>query len=62
MVAVKGTGSVHAKWSSYCGNNYEEIEDGTYRFHVETTGALEPGDLFKDSIRVLRNKLNGVSF
>ena len=53
-----GSGFEHSKWSPCCGTSFELNDDGSYRFKIETTGALEPEETFKKSIRHLQEKLD----
>jgi len=55
---AKGTGFEHAKWSASCGTTYIDHEDGSITFKIETTGSLEPIELFQKSIDILDKKLD----
>ncbi len=55
--AILGTGSIHAKWCPSTGTSYEENDDGSYTFFIETVGSVGPKELFLESINVLKEKL-----
>ncbi len=57
-IAIAGIGLIHSKWSPSCGTSYRDNEDGTFDLNIETTGVIEPTDLYLKSIDHLITKLN----
>jgi DNA-directed RNA polymerase subunit D len=55
--AVLGKGRDHAKHQGGT-VGYEKIDDGEFRFRIESTSGYEPEDLLEESIQVIKEELD----
>lgn len=59
---IKGTGSIHAKWSPSCGSTIIPCDDNSFKVHLETTYAMGPKETFNSAIDELLNKLDSLQY
>ena len=57
--AVLGTGYKHSKFQPGL-VTYEELEDGTFAFRIESFGQMKPADLLSKAIGAIREELKDV--
>lgn len=55
-VAKRGSGSIHSKWSPVSTCTFRKIDEG-YLFTIETVYSMDPIDVLKNAIIILREKI-----
>lgn len=53
--ATVGIGKIHAKWQP-CNATYKQVGDDEVEFLVESFGNMDPEDILKTSVEILKNK------
>ena len=59
-IAVKGTGSIHSKWSPVSTCTFEKLNDTTVKFYLESLGSLKPQDIIFAAVSSIKKRFLNV--